>query len=174
MTQGQFLSGLWQVWIQSFPFPRLVASQRLKSLVCVLLMIAVSTCYLASSIHNLHAVHPIPGKQARYLASRWVEKRLHCLRVPLKWRRIPLLRCSSPFSVYASPLLLVRGFWEFLLLLNFFSIHFRDTQAWNCFWTEPKRERVRKVASSPPFCNLTLESQRITKNKRHNFYCLRY
>ena len=25
MTQGQFLSGVWQVWIQSFPSPRLVA-----------------------------------------------------------------------------------------------------------------------------------------------------
>ena len=34
MTQGQFLSGVWQVWIQSFPSPRLVASPRLKNLVC--------------------------------------------------------------------------------------------------------------------------------------------
>ena len=33
MTQGQFLSGVWQVWIQSFPSPRLVASPRLKNLV---------------------------------------------------------------------------------------------------------------------------------------------
>ena len=34
MTQGQFLSGVWQVWIQGFPSPRLVASPRLKNLVC--------------------------------------------------------------------------------------------------------------------------------------------
>ena len=34
MTQGQFLSGVEQVWIQSFPSPRLVASLRLKNLVC--------------------------------------------------------------------------------------------------------------------------------------------
>ena len=34
MTQGQFLSGVLQVWIQSFPSPRLVASPRLKNLVC--------------------------------------------------------------------------------------------------------------------------------------------
>ena len=34
MTQGQFLSGVSQVWIQSFPSPRLVASPRLKNLVC--------------------------------------------------------------------------------------------------------------------------------------------
>ena len=34
MTQGQFLSGVWQVWIQSFPSPRLVASPRLKNLLC--------------------------------------------------------------------------------------------------------------------------------------------
>ena len=34
MTQGQFLSGVEQVWIQSFPSPRLVASPRLKNLVC--------------------------------------------------------------------------------------------------------------------------------------------
>ena len=34
MTQGQFLSGVWQVWIQSFPSPRLVAPPRLKNLVC--------------------------------------------------------------------------------------------------------------------------------------------
>ena len=34
MTQGQFLSGVEQVWIQSFPSPRLVASTRLKNLVC--------------------------------------------------------------------------------------------------------------------------------------------
>ena len=33
MTQGQFLSGVEQVWIQSFPSPRLVASTRLKNLV---------------------------------------------------------------------------------------------------------------------------------------------
>ena len=31
MTQGQFLSRVWQVWIQSFPSPRLVASPRLKN-----------------------------------------------------------------------------------------------------------------------------------------------
>ncbi len=31
MTQGQFLSGVQQVWIQSFPSPRLVASPRLKN-----------------------------------------------------------------------------------------------------------------------------------------------
>ena len=34
MTQGQFLSEVLQVWIQSFPSPRLVASPRLKNLVC--------------------------------------------------------------------------------------------------------------------------------------------
>ena len=34
MTQGQFLSGVQQVWIQSFPSPRLVTSPRLKNLVC--------------------------------------------------------------------------------------------------------------------------------------------
>ena len=34
MTQGQFLSGVLQVWIQSFLSPRLVASPRLKNLVC--------------------------------------------------------------------------------------------------------------------------------------------
>ena len=34
MTQGQFLSGVHQVWIQSFPSPWLVASPRLKNLVC--------------------------------------------------------------------------------------------------------------------------------------------
>ena len=34
MTQGQFLSGVEQVWIQSFPSPRLVASSRLKNRVC--------------------------------------------------------------------------------------------------------------------------------------------
>ena len=34
MTQGQFLSGVSQVWIQSFPSPRLVASPGLKNLVC--------------------------------------------------------------------------------------------------------------------------------------------
>ena len=34
MTQGQFLSGVLQVWIQSFPSPRLVASPRLKNSVC--------------------------------------------------------------------------------------------------------------------------------------------
>ena len=34
MTQGQFLSGVSQVSIQSFPSPRLVASPRLKILVC--------------------------------------------------------------------------------------------------------------------------------------------
>ena len=33
MTQGQFLSGVQQVWIQSFPSPRLVVSPRLKNLV---------------------------------------------------------------------------------------------------------------------------------------------
>ena len=31
MTQGQFLSGVSQVWIQSFPSPGLVASPRLKT-----------------------------------------------------------------------------------------------------------------------------------------------
>ena len=34
MTQGHFLSGVWQVWVQSFPSPRLVASPKLKNLVC--------------------------------------------------------------------------------------------------------------------------------------------
>ena len=34
MTQGQFLSGVYQVWIQSFPSPRLVASSGLKNLLC--------------------------------------------------------------------------------------------------------------------------------------------
>ena len=34
MTQGQFLSGVQQDWIQSFPSPRLVATPRLKNLVC--------------------------------------------------------------------------------------------------------------------------------------------
>ena len=34
MTQGQFLMGDKQVWIQSFPSPRLVASPRLKKPVC--------------------------------------------------------------------------------------------------------------------------------------------
>ena len=34
MTQDQILSGVLQVWIQSFPSPRLVASPRLKNLVC--------------------------------------------------------------------------------------------------------------------------------------------
>ena len=34
MTQGQFLSGVYQVAIQSFPSPRLVASPKLKNLVC--------------------------------------------------------------------------------------------------------------------------------------------
>ena len=34
MTQGQFLSGAQQVWIQSFLSPRLVASPRLKNLIC--------------------------------------------------------------------------------------------------------------------------------------------
>ena len=34
MTQGQFLSGVSQVWIQSFPSLRLVASPRMKNLVC--------------------------------------------------------------------------------------------------------------------------------------------
>ena len=29
-TQGQFLSGILQVWVQSFPSPRPVAIQRLK------------------------------------------------------------------------------------------------------------------------------------------------
>ena len=33
MTQGQILSGVWRVWIQSFPSPRLVASPKLKNLV---------------------------------------------------------------------------------------------------------------------------------------------
>ena len=34
MTQRQFFSGVYQVWIQSFPSPRLVASPRLKNPVC--------------------------------------------------------------------------------------------------------------------------------------------
>ena len=34
MTLGQFLSGVLQVWIQSFPSPRLVISPRLKKSVC--------------------------------------------------------------------------------------------------------------------------------------------
>ena len=34
MTQAHFLSGVQQVWSQSFPSPRLVASPRLKNLVC--------------------------------------------------------------------------------------------------------------------------------------------
>ena len=34
MTQGRFLSGVKQVWIQSFSSPRLVASPRLKNSVC--------------------------------------------------------------------------------------------------------------------------------------------
>ena len=34
MTQSQFLSGVQQVWIQSFPSPRPVASPRLKNPVC--------------------------------------------------------------------------------------------------------------------------------------------
>ena len=34
VTQGQFLNGVQQVLIQSFPSPRLVASSRLKNLVC--------------------------------------------------------------------------------------------------------------------------------------------
>ena len=34
MTQGQFLSGVYQVWIQSFSSSRLVASPRLKNQVC--------------------------------------------------------------------------------------------------------------------------------------------
>ena len=34
MTEGQFLSGVSQVWIQSFPSPRLVASPRLKNPDC--------------------------------------------------------------------------------------------------------------------------------------------
>ena len=34
MTQGQFLSGVLQVWIQNFLSPRLVAQPRLKNLVC--------------------------------------------------------------------------------------------------------------------------------------------
>ena len=34
MTQGQFLSRVLLVWIQSFPSPRLVASPRLKNPVC--------------------------------------------------------------------------------------------------------------------------------------------
>ena len=35
MTQGQFLSGVKQVSIQSFPSPKLVASPKLKNLVCL-------------------------------------------------------------------------------------------------------------------------------------------
>ena len=34
MTQGQFLNWVYQVWIQSFPYPRLVASTSLKKTVC--------------------------------------------------------------------------------------------------------------------------------------------
>ena len=34
MTQGQFLSGVLQVWIHNFPSPRIVASPRLKNPVC--------------------------------------------------------------------------------------------------------------------------------------------
>ena len=34
ITQGQFLSEIEQVWIHSFPSPSLVASPRLKNLVC--------------------------------------------------------------------------------------------------------------------------------------------
>ena len=34
MTQDQFLSGVWQVLIQSIPSPRLVASPSLKNPVC--------------------------------------------------------------------------------------------------------------------------------------------
>ena len=34
MTQGQILANFNQVWIQSFPSPRLFASPRLKNLVC--------------------------------------------------------------------------------------------------------------------------------------------
>ena len=34
MTQAQFLSGVQKAWIQSFPSPWLVASPRLKNLVC--------------------------------------------------------------------------------------------------------------------------------------------
>ena len=34
MTQGQFLSGVQQVWIQSFPSTRLVTLPRLKNQVC--------------------------------------------------------------------------------------------------------------------------------------------
>ena len=37
-TQGQFLSGFKQVWVQSFLFPRLVASPRLKNLVCATIL----------------------------------------------------------------------------------------------------------------------------------------
>ena len=33
-----FLSGVWQVWIQSFPSPRLVTSPRLKNLVCLTIL----------------------------------------------------------------------------------------------------------------------------------------
>ena len=32
MTQGQFLSGVYQVWIQRFPSPRLVASPRAEEI----------------------------------------------------------------------------------------------------------------------------------------------
>ena len=35
MTQGQFLSGVEQVWIQNFPSPRLVSLPRLKYPVCL-------------------------------------------------------------------------------------------------------------------------------------------
>ena len=35
MTQGQSLGGVWQIWIHSFPSPRLVASPRLKKLLCL-------------------------------------------------------------------------------------------------------------------------------------------
>ena len=40
-TQGQFLSRVWQIWIQSFPSPRLVAILRLKKFsLCYYLFIA--------------------------------------------------------------------------------------------------------------------------------------
>ena len=38
--QGQFLNGVWQVWIQTIPSPRLVASTRLKNSLSYYLPIA--------------------------------------------------------------------------------------------------------------------------------------
>ena len=48
MTQGQFLSGVLQVSIQSIPSPRLVASPRLKNPVCP----AICWHYVSMSVRN--------------------------------------------------------------------------------------------------------------------------